>query len=278
MRKFLCFVLLAVSFTEVTADSIQARLSMPMSACAHHLPYGSPQSNVESLTLICREGYALQYDNTAKIPTWVAYTLTPEKALGCYPRVSNFRRDPSIPEGFSSSTRDYAKTGFDIGHMVSSADMRWSALAEVESNVLSNVAPQNPGLNRGAWRSLETLVRIWVIHRSSPVLIYVGPIYDVKNPTMIGENQVAVPMFFYKIVIDQQTGEILSFLYPNQDSNAPPNFFRTSLLTIQGLSKIHFPLPAKFRLSPDLWAADTRAARFVKTKTCIEEQTKPRKK
>ena len=235
---------------------------MQMSKCAAHTLYGVPESARSDTTEICRQGYALEHDNKAKIPAWVAYTLTPEKAVGCFPRVSTFKMDPSIEPAFSARIKDYAKSGYDIGHMANSGNMRWSPQAEVESNVFSNAAPQVPGLNRAAWRMLEDQTRAWAIERQRPLLIYVGPVYEKRAPTTIGVGKVTVPLSFYKIIIDTKTNEILVFLYPHQESGAPPSSFQSSLYAVQSLTQIIFPIPARPIFSQTLWPADTKSARY----------------
>ena len=59
----------------------------PIAACAEQLPYGVPASNRPNTLLKCNTAYALQHDNAAKIPAWVAYTLTPAHAIGCVARM-----------------------------------------------------------------------------------------------------------------------------------------------------------------------------------------------
>lgn len=265
------FLSLVVSIANAGENNL-VRHSMPMDQCAAHVPYGLPTSQRSHTTLICRQGYALEHDNKAKIPAWVAYTLTPEKALGCFPRVSVFRPDPSIDAENTAKTKDYAKSGYDIGHMANSADMRWNANVEAESNVLSNAAPQLPGLNRGAWKTLEDLTRAWATQRQHNLLIYVGPVYEKVAPSTIGAGEVTIPLSFYKIIIDQETRETMVFLYPNQDSSDLPSSFQTSLALVQGITQLVFPLPTKAMLNLTVWRANTKSARYEKTKTCILSQ------
>ena len=271
MRSLISLLFLLIS-THVAANSIAIRQSMPMDKCAAHTPYGIPKSARSDTTQICRHGYALEHDNKAKIPAWVAYTLTSDKAVGCKPRVSTFRMDPSIDADSSARMKDYSKSGYDIGHMANSGDMRWSARAEAESNVFSNAAPQLAGLNRAAWKMLEDQTRAWAIQRQNDLLIYVGPIYEKRAPSTIGVGKVTIPLSFYKIIVDSKTNEVIVFLYPHQESGAPPSSFQTSLHVVQSLTQIVFPIPQRSILSVSIWPADTKSARYEKTKTCILAQ------
>lgn len=244
------------------------RPSMQMDQCTQHLPYGIPRSARQDTTMICHEGYALEHDNKAHIPAWVAYSLTPEHAVGCYPRISRFQIDPSIGEA-SAKPKDYAKSGYDIGHMANDSDMRWSRLTELESNLFDNAAPQLPGLNRGAWKMLEDQTRAWVTYRQHPILIYVGPVYEKTAPTTIGKSMVTVPLSFYKILVDQVTGEVLVFLYPQQESTAPPSSFVSSVALVQSLTQLVFPLPKNATSSNTLWTSSTKSNRGAKAQVCM---------
>ena len=44
--------------------------------CNGHVTYGIPGPEDQ---LLCREGYAVGYDYDRKVPSWVAYRLTPER-------------------------------------------------------------------------------------------------------------------------------------------------------------------------------------------------------
>lgn len=56
---------------------------------------------------------------------------------------------------------EYAKTGYDQGHMAPAADFAWNQDASNTTFVMSNIAPQTPNLNRDSWKRLEDKVRKW---------------------------------------------------------------------------------------------------------------------
>ena len=84
MKKLL--TILAVMLTS-NAFAWDQRIPLPPQACQIHSPYGFAQTQRPSQP-ICREAYLVAYDAPAKIPVYVAYTLKPENALGCFPRTS----------------------------------------------------------------------------------------------------------------------------------------------------------------------------------------------
>ena len=148
MKKLL--VLLALLSTQ--AFAWDQRAPAPVQACQVHSPYGWAQT-VRTASPICREGYLVAYDAPVKIPAYVAYTLLPQNALGCFPRTNAFVADQSVPGGATPS--DYAGTGYDKGHASPDGDQSWSQQVEYESFLMTNMYPQAGSLNRGIWKLLE---------------------------------------------------------------------------------------------------------------------------
>ena len=237
--------------------------------CKPNIPYGAPAPSRENVIPICRTAYAIGFDTHAKIPSWVSYLLKNENAFGCFPRVSSFRIEPAVPPGTSATQKDYAKSGYDIGHMANSADLRWSRQTEIDSEVFSNAAPQTPELNRGEWKTLEDQIRRWAITRKNDLLIYVGPIYNKAAPTYMKGTSVVIPTSFYKVIVDTKTKEVLSFVYPNiKDITGDIADFVTSFQEIQRLSGIVFPLPKAAIFSSTVWTTQEKTTKAQKSKAC----------
>ena len=111
--------------------------------------------------IIKHEGYTVSYNKNWRLPNWVAYELIRDELRGTVSRTDKFVVDPYV-NGVSATNADYRRSGFDRGHMAPAADMTWSETAMKESFYFSNMCPQNPGLNRGAWKDLEESIRKWV--------------------------------------------------------------------------------------------------------------------
>jgi endonuclease G len=207
MKKFLFALLLAATSL---AHAWEQRAPLPVQACAVHSPYGFAQTARTALP-ICREAYLVAYDAPVKIPVYVAYTLLPQNALGCWPRTNAFVADKSIQGGATPS--DYAGTGYDKGHAAPDGDLSWSEIVEYESFLMTNMYPQHGSLNRGIWKLLETSVRGWTVQLNQPFTIYVGALYGAGD-TFIG-NGVIVPHGYYKIVINNSTKQIAGWVFPH---------------------------------------------------------------
>jgi len=186
-----------------------------MLSCLDFVEPGTPSMPQESDPIVChRHSFEAGYDTSRKDPYWVAYHLTGVHVKKHkYERTDVFIQDPSIDSDRQARVSDYAGSGFDRGHMDPAADNQWGEHAEEESFYLTNVTPQVHNFNAGIWAALEADERKWAILRGN-VYIITGPIIKEPSPT-IGDGHVAVPASFYKIIYDQNTGEIISFIIPH---------------------------------------------------------------
>ncbi len=240
MKKLLLLLLTAVA---LNVHAWEQRAPLPVQACAVHSPYGFAQTQ-RQVQPICREAYLVAYDAPVKIPAYVAYTLLPQNALGCFPRTNAFVADQSIQGG--ARPDDYAGTGYDKGHAAPDGDLSWSQIVEYESFLMTNMYPQHGSLNRGIWKLLETSVRGWAVQQNRPFTIYVGALYGAGDGT-IG-NGVIVPHAYYKIVIDQQTGAVAGWMFPHTkpyvNLGNDLTKFRAPINGIEQAAGVKFAFPA----------------------------------
>jgi len=181
--------------------------------CAQHTYKGAPiLSDDKDSVYLCRTGYAVAYSTKYKNPTYVIERVTKER-IGEEPRTEDFRPDIDIKPEHQATLQDFSGAGYDRGHMSPAANNGSNKEAMSQSFLLSNMVPQNPGNNRGIWKQVEVNVRNWVI-KSKDLYVIQGPIFDEGYKT-IGPNKVAVPTRLYKIIIDNQSGFMLAFIFPN---------------------------------------------------------------
>ena len=249
MKKLFAALLISLLPWAASADQAPPR---PIQECANQVPWGWPQAQVKYGVGICRQAYVLLHDNQARIPAWVAYTLTPERVIGCVPRSNAFAADQSIPVGQRSEPRDYARSGYDTGHLGNDADMSWDPVVERESFILSNMTPQLPGLNRNTWLRLESATRDWVFNSRHTFTIYAGSIYNVSTDPKIGPNQVTVPHAFFKILVDNNSRQSWAWIFPHR-GDLGPDFrpLQTTVAQVESASGIVFPVTdAKTSFNP----------------------------
>jgi len=193
--------------------------------------------------IIHHAGYSFVYSEEHEQAKWIAYVLNNKELDGTFGRSDNFREDPSVSSG-SASNLDYAKSGYDRGHLAPAADMKWSEKAMSESFYYSNMSPQLPAFNRGIWKKLEEKVRDWALENDS-ILIVTGPILSSKNQkklATIGPNSVSVPEYYYKAILDfkKDKSKSIAFILPNKGSKMPLKSFVVTIDSLEKLSKIDF--------------------------------------
>lgn len=222
-RRIALLVILSffLSATFVFAD--------PISECAEYAQLGVPAHQGQEV--LCKKGHLLAHDPEKKTPVWVIEHLTKEKAEGLVLRSNNFKPDPALEKGKRAELSDYSGSEYDRGHMAPAADMRWHRQAMAECFFLSNMVPQDKGMNRGIWKSLEENIRDWAIDRNE-VYILTGPI-GVKGK--IGKNKVAVPTHLYKIVYDPHKTQAIAFIMANEKLNIWD--MRKYIVTIREIEK-----------------------------------------
>jgi endonuclease G len=240
MKKLITFLFLTAAFAVNAWDQ---RAPLPPQACEVHSPWGWSQT-ARPAQPICREAYFVAYDAPVKIPVYVAYTLLPQNALGCWPRTNAFVADQSVLNG--ARPDDYAGTGYDKGHAAPDGDLSWSQQVEYESFLMTNMYPQHGSLNRGIWKLLETSVRGWAVQTGQPYTIFVGALYGGGNER-IG-NGVVVPHGFYKIVINNATGAVAGWAFPHTkpyvNLGNDLTKFRLPISQIQTQANVQFKFPA----------------------------------
>jgi len=140
-------------------------------------------------------------------------------------RHSGFRQDDDLPVEFRPSDSDYAGSGFDRGHLAASANHLGTPEANYATFLLSNVAPQHPGLNRRAWKRLESLVRDTY---GNPVIIFTAPLYlpdesgRIRLDT-IGTSRIWVPTHFGKAILTHDKSGVATMAHwicPNVDTGS----------------------------------------------------------
>lgn len=177
--------------------------------------------------ILRRNGFTVSYNPTTKTPNWVAWHLTKSHTYGKIRREEQaFSEDMDVSKP-RATLADYYNSRYDRGHMCPAGDNKWSEEAMSQTFLLTNVCPQNHGLNKYAWNDLEMLCRDWA-REYGAVDIVCGPIYRsviLSNGKMkpsdlqrfIGDNMVWVPDAFFKVVLCRaQSPKAIGFLYENR--------------------------------------------------------------
>ena len=190
--------------------------------------------------ILRRTGYTASYNEDLRISNWVAWHLTSDRITGPAKRKGiPFMEDTEAP-GAPVDTHDYARSGFDRGHMCPAGDNKWSQRAMEESFLMPNICPQAPSLNRGDWNEMEIQCRQWA-EQYGDVYIVAGPILYRGQHRHIGQHHVTVPEAFFKVVLcTRGEPKAIGFIYKNTDGNRPKGDYVNSVDEVERITGIDF--------------------------------------
>lgn len=184
--------------------------------------YGVPAAD----QILYNRHYVLGYSYYFRQAKWALELIDPDKTT--IVRADNFRPDYRIPEVFRADLDVYKKSGYDRGHLVSSANQIETEIQNSETFLLSNMCPQAPEFNRQIWKELEHATRI--LDSDPKVLetyVITGPIFyfDQEVKMLIAPDgkgvSLPIPHAFFKSVLTENnrgTLHMWSFIIPNEKS------------------------------------------------------------
>lgn len=146
-----------------------------------------------AVVVVTNLGFTAAYDTDLRNPLWVQYDLEPSEVVQSPRAAIPFRHDPRVPN--TDNALDYARSGYDRGHLAPAADFNWNRQALAETYLFSNICPMHPNLNRGRWSENEAEVRRLATSTTSTVHVLIIPIFNQTN--RIGN--VTIPSAFLKI-------------------------------------------------------------------------------
>lgn len=195
---------------------------------------------IDGEQIVMHTGYTLSYNEEYEQPSWVAYELTREEVAGTFDRVDNFRPDKAIWTG-SATLEDYKGSGYDRGHLAPAADFKWSAEAMDDTFYMSNMSPQVGQFNRGIWADLESVVRQMAVENGN-IYIATGPVLSDGPYKTIGKNRVAVPNYYYKVILDYNDDDIkaIGFILPNEKGANSVDFYAVTVDEVEEFTGIDF--------------------------------------
>lgn len=185
---------------------------------------------------IIHSNYRLSYSENHEQAEWVYYILNKKSLKGTVKRTNNFKIDGKVTTG-SAYPNNYRYTGYDRGHLAPASDMKISRNAMTESFLMSNISPQNPSFNRGAWKKLETLVRSWA--QNCELHIVTAGVLN-SNLLKLGNSNVSIPKLFYKVIYAPSERKMIGFLMPNIKINNKLNNFVKTVDEIEKITGIDF--------------------------------------
>ena len=179
----------------------------------------------------------------------------------------SFRNDPLISpnslqvdrnRGYRES-RDqvFGPNPWDQGHLARRKSMSWgneqdARIAERESDMWSNIAPQHGNLHSNAWGRIEDWMLARVQGGGDRACVFTGPVFTEDDPAHRNgpnEDPIRIPAGFWKVISVELNGAMRSagFLVwqRDYDSDVPlpfaPVLEQVRLTTIEVLTGLTFP-------------------------------------
>lgn len=191
------FARLAVAGALFAAGAAQAD-SCPV----HYLDGRAPEIRNQKLAAATRElcygVFGVVHSGVTRTPLWSAEHLRADnlKRAQGLDRDNKFHAEQRLPRGQRAELSDYARSGFDRGHLAPNADMP-DRRTQRESFSLANMVPQDRDHNRHIWAPIEGAVRTMAKKE--------GDLYVITGPAFLGANlkkvgNVIVPSHLYKVV------------------------------------------------------------------------------
>ncbi|MFZ2959079.1 MAG: DNA/RNA non-specific endonuclease [Candidatus Ozemobacteraceae bacterium] len=204
---------------------------------------GFPRSTAATSTWkpLHNKAYAVGFSETRREPLWVSYRLDRVVNPEPLPRPSRFDSDSRVRNPVN--TKEYAKTGFDRGHLApnSAIAKRYGVEAQEETFLMTNIIPQRPDLNRKLWEHIERMEDKYA-NVYGRVFVITGPIFDAKRENIENSN-LEIPDECYKIIVDEEAGgyRILAYRIPQSvEGKESPDEFLTCVDVLEAATGLDF--------------------------------------
>ncbi|MGJ7917261.1 DNA/RNA non-specific endonuclease [Massilia sp. LXY-6] len=169
---------------------------------------------------LCFGVFSVMHSGVTRTPLWSAEHLEAQEVESAQQltRENSFHAEQRLPAGQRAELADYARSGFDRGHMAPNGDMP-DRDSQRDSFSLANIVPQDGENNRHLWAGIEGVVRKMAKKE--------GDLYVVTGPAFLGSNlqkvgNVLVPTHLYKLVYSPRQKAGAAWFVENK-ADAKPN-------------------------------------------------------
>jgi len=167
--------------------------------------------------IINKDFLTICYDYNLKAAIAVKYTLQGDLVNEVnIEKRPYFKTEKSIPKAYRAIYSDYTHSGFDRGHIAPDAAFDWSQESLDATYSLANIMPQARKVNRYTWTKAERYARYVSVQRGSVNVVNV--IKYPSFPVRIGDNGIAVPSGYYKVLYSTDQTYIKCLYYANDNN------------------------------------------------------------
>lgn len=185
---------------------------------AHYVDGRMPEIGNRKLVVATRElcygVFGIMHSGVTRTPLWSAEHLTAGNLAAAQgmSRENSFHAEPELPPAQRAELADYARSGFDRGHMAPNGDMP-DRQSQHESFTLANMVPQDGDNNRHVWAGIEAVVRK-LAQKEGDLYVITGPAFVGASLQKIGN--VIVPSHIYKLVYSPRQGAGAAYFTENR--------------------------------------------------------------
>lgn len=172
-------------------------------SCADHFVGGdAPRFTNAKLAAqtheLCFKLFTVMDSGVTRTPLWSAEHLEAANLVAAQSlsRENTFHTEERLPPDQRAELSDYARSGYDRGHMAPNGDMP-DRESQHDSFSLANMVPQNGQNNRHLWAAIEGATRR-MAKREGDLYVVTGPAFLGSDLQRIGN--VLVPTHLYKLV------------------------------------------------------------------------------
>jgi endonuclease G len=147
---------------------------------------------------LCFHEFSVMHSGVTRTPLWSAEHLDPANIVAAQQlsRENSFHAETRLPADERAELADYARSGYDRGHMAPNGDMS-DRDSQHDSFSLANIVPQDGENNRHLWAAIEGAVRK-MVKREGDLYVVTGPAFLSTDLKQVGK--VLVPTHLYKLV------------------------------------------------------------------------------
>jgi endonuclease G len=169
---------------------------------------------------LCFNVFGVMHSGVTRTPLWSAEHLRADNIESAQElsRENAFHAEPRLPPAQRAELADYARSGFDRGHMAPNGDMPDRG-SQRDSFSLANIVPQDGENNRHVWAAIEGAVRK-MAKKEGDLYVITGPAFLGTNLRQVGK--VLVPSHLYKVVYSPRQKAGAAWFIENQ-ADAKPN-------------------------------------------------------
>lgn len=200
----------------------------------------------QDTVLITHKDFVDMYSVSKKYVILALWKESPQ-TLDCgqhFKRTNKFYADKHYQPDLN---KDYVNTGYDKGHNYPASSANCDSATEAECFVFTNITPQAKLLNRGKWKTLETLTRRiadrggsfkfkdkTITTKPGIVKVWCGAFGNTGK--VIGKDHIAIPAYCWKVIFVTNANYYAAFLFKNEGSK--DNTILANQVTIDSLSKL----------------------------------------